>query len=134
MTKRYTKPVRKAFVNKVIELFEPVAGQPQGNLEHTGERSYARWETYGSRDNPTQYVLLDSNVGQVQLTAVEATGNMLSLFTRFKDIERAKAAGYDCNQFNGKWNHHFGWGYEGEMMERAFARIKADFEKLEVFK
>lgn len=33
----------------------------------------------------------------------------ISIFARFDNEKAAKALGFDCNPFSGKWNHHFNW-------------------------
>lgn len=50
----------------------------------------------------------------------------ISLFARFENALAAKALGFDCNQFSGKWNHHFLWSRSlvtsvfAELRQRAF--------------
>lgn len=31
----------------------------------------------------------------------------VSIFAKFENEKAARALGFDCNMFNGKWNHHF---------------------------
>lgn len=31
----------------------------------------------------------------------------ISIFAKFGNEKAARALGFDCNQFSGKWNHHF---------------------------
>ena len=48
----------------------------------------------------------------VETRAGAATFRALGLWVaiRFDDTARARAAGYDCNPYSGKWNrHYFGW-------------------------
>ncbi len=45
----------------------------------------------------------------------------ISIFGKFDNEKAARALGFDCNMFSGKWNHHF---------EYSAAGIKAIFEEL----
>ena len=51
----------------------------------------------------------------------------ISLFAKFENPQAARALGFDCNQFSGKWNHHFLWSRShitsvfAELKNRAFA-------------
>jgi hypothetical protein len=50
----------------------------------------------------------------------------ISIFSRFDNPQAARALGFDCNQFSGKWNHHFLWSMSHisavftELQNRAF--------------
>ena len=45
----------------------------------------------------------------------------ISIFGKFENEKAARALGFDCNMFSGKWNHHF---------ESSRAGIVAIFEEL----
>ena len=50
----------------------------------------------------------------------------ISIFGKFDNEKAARALGFDCNMFSGKWNHHFEFSRAGieaifnELKERAF--------------
>jgi hypothetical protein len=45
----------------------------------------------------------------------------LTVFCRFEEPERARAAGIPCNPHSGKWNHHYGEHYPAESAASVFA-------------
>lgn len=50
----------------------------------------------------------------------------ISIFGKFENEKAARALGFDCNMFSGKWNHHFLWSISHitavftELRNRAF--------------
>jgi hypothetical protein len=53
----------------------------------------------------TQFGLL--TIGLSADRMVRGEEPTITLFCRFQDATAARAAGFDCNKFSGKWNHHF---------------------------
>ncbi len=66
--------------------------------------------------------ILQTSVGGLKLHPTENMSEGLgTVFTRFDDPKAARRL-VDCNQFSGKWNHHFfsGWTVETAIEELVF--------------
>lgn len=54
--------------------------------------------------------------------------HLASLFCRFDEPQRAKAAGLDCNPHTGKWNHH----WEAEQLREHGVKAYVDWTIAEI--
>lgn len=90
------------------------------------EESECSWVTHGK-----SFAIITPKAGTIEFKIDEddnARGEPASvtLFAKFDNPLAARALGFDCNQFSGKWNHHFLWSRShitsvfAELRNRAF--------------
>ena len=97
---------REKWLKRVGALIEELGGTPHG----TGyDLSYQ----------------IDTRAGRLDLridSHLERDSGPGTVFSRFDDHKRAQALGIDCNQYSGKWNHHYfrGWGMDDSLKDLRF--------------
>lgn len=68
------------------------------------------------------YYYLDTPFGEFEVRGISPSDNVLTVFGAFmgdkETFAAAKEAGYDCNPYTGKWNHHLTRGSVEGCMER----------------
>lgn len=101
------KKDRKQFIDKVAQLLLSF-GAIQDGSEHYP-------------------FTLTTNAGPLRLHLdVEQSDGLGTVFTRFDDPQTAKKL-VDCNQYSGKWNHHY---FDGWTVETALADLSFQLKKV----